>query len=601
MSKAFSCLMLSVLGLTTACVDNSYDLSKDIDMTITVGGDLVTPGSSSENITLNDLFDIDYESSDLDTLENGDFILSVSGDPSSSSVKVNEVNIDPSYARENSNVITFVKRLLTNGESAPAAVEDLNPVWNLTNNQVPEDIVDLEYADEISSNRVNLTLKVQGVAKGVWLKKGLNFTFPAYMVLEPAEQSVAELFDLERNNVQTKLVLRKDVYLPSSGTTWKLKLSKVYFKSTDQVSIPSGQGFIPATAEAKAKVFFQVPVPVNGNITVKENDFPSGRESMECSLVSELSSNEMTLERVRAKVNPEIDFSVSDVLLNNLPDFLTDNDVNADLNNPQILLRINNEAEVEVNLQAQFESYKNAVKMRSVKVGTALGVVNDETIILQPKTENLICLSPINTNVPDGFTWVKCESLPELIQNVPERVKVENVEAQVLPNFYTVKVGVTKNVYTDYDMKALLEFGKDFAIVYKDTLNDWEEDIKDFKVKEVEVNFNAKNCIPLNLDVTAAAIDVEGHEMPEVLVTIEGYVTAGSMEAPTNNALKIFLKHKDGKRIENLDGVILRLDGKAVREGNADNWTSKTLNAGQVLKLENLKLGVKGGVTLDLN
>ena len=73
------CLLLSALGITSACVDNSYDLSKDIDMTVTVGGDLTTPGNSSEEITLNDLFDVDYETSDLDTFEYGDFVLRVNG------------------------------------------------------------------------------------------------------------------------------------------------------------------------------------------------------------------------------------------------------------------------------------------------------------------------------------------------------------------------------------------------------------------------------------------------------------------------------------------------------------------------------------------
>lgn len=32
-----------------SCVDDSYDLTKDIDMTITVGGDLSIPGSGTEN------------------------------------------------------------------------------------------------------------------------------------------------------------------------------------------------------------------------------------------------------------------------------------------------------------------------------------------------------------------------------------------------------------------------------------------------------------------------------------------------------------------------------------------------------------------------
>lgn len=32
-------LLLTSLGVTTSCIDNSYDLNKDIDMTVNVGGE----------------------------------------------------------------------------------------------------------------------------------------------------------------------------------------------------------------------------------------------------------------------------------------------------------------------------------------------------------------------------------------------------------------------------------------------------------------------------------------------------------------------------------------------------------------------------------
>lgn len=40
-----------------SCVDDSYDLTKDIDMTITVGGDLSIPGSGTEEFTLEEIMD----------------------------------------------------------------------------------------------------------------------------------------------------------------------------------------------------------------------------------------------------------------------------------------------------------------------------------------------------------------------------------------------------------------------------------------------------------------------------------------------------------------------------------------------------------------
>lgn len=602
--RALNCLLLSALGLTTACVDNSYDLTKDIDLTITVGGDLTTPGNSSEEITLDDLFDVDYETSDLDTLDNGDFVLCVNGDPTSSSVKVNDVTVDRSEATKSSKMLTFTSDMLVQGETSTMAIEDLNPEWQLKNNDIPEDVIDLEYADDIQHNDVVLRLETEGNTKGVILKKGLRFTFPSYLQVALTDAFTSQWFALSQVNGQTVMTLKNDYRLSSSGADWKVNINRIYFKSTGNVTVPAGEGFLAATANTKAKVLFNVEIPVDGDVAVKAQDFPAGSSEVNFRLVSHVVSNEMAMGRVRAKVNPDIDFTVSEVTIEDLPDFLTDNDVNADLTNPQVLLRVNNQSEVDVNLQAELHSYKEGNKLQTVVLGTDINTVNSKTIRLKASTENLLCISPLNENVPNGYTWVQVENLPDLIRTIPDLIKVENIEAKVLQQFYTVELGVNKEVHTDYDLNAPLEFGKEFSIVYKDTLDGWSEDIEKYEMKELEVSLSAINRIPLNLDLSAMAIDAQGHVMDDVLVETDGFIAAGTKTEPNTKVLTFTLKKKDGTRIKNLDGLILRLDGKAFRgedQSQSDTWESQTLNASQTLKLDDLKLRIKGGVTMDLN
>ena len=602
--RALNCLLLSALGLTTACVDNSYDLTKDIDLTITVGGDLTTPGNSSEEITLDDLFDVDYETSDLDTLDNGDFVLCVNGDPTSSSVKVNDVTVDRSEATKSSKMLTFTSDMLVQGETSTMAIEDLNPEWQLKNNDIPEDVIDLEYADDIQHNDVVLRLETEGNTKGVILKKGLRFTFPSYLQVALTDAFTSQWFALSQVNGQTVMTLKNDYRLASSGADWKVNINRIYFKSTGNVTVPAGEGFLAATANTKAKVLFNVEIPVDGDVAVKAQDFPAGSSEVNFRLVSHVVSNEMAMGRVRAKVNPDIDFTVSEVTIEDLPDFLTDNDVNADLTNPQVLLRVNNQSEVDVNLQAELHSYKEGNKLQTVVLGTDINTVNSKTIRLKASTENLLCISPLNENVPNGYTWVQVENLPDLIRTIPDLIKVENIEAKVLQQFYTVELGVNKEVHTDYDLNAPLEFGKEFSIVYKDTLDGWSEDIEKYEMKELEVSLSAINRIPLNLDLSAMAIDAQGHVMDDVLVETDGFIAAGTKTEPNTKVLTFTLKKKDGTRIKNLDGLILRLDGKAFRgedQSQSDTWESQTLNASQTLKLDDLKLRIKGGVTMDLN
>ena len=69
-------LIMSLLGIT-ACVDDAYDLSKDVDMTITVGGEnLSIPGSNTDLITLEKIFDLAPES-DVKADANGNYALTM--------------------------------------------------------------------------------------------------------------------------------------------------------------------------------------------------------------------------------------------------------------------------------------------------------------------------------------------------------------------------------------------------------------------------------------------------------------------------------------------------------------------------------------------
>lgn len=202
------CLLLSALGITTACVDNSYDLTKDIDMTVTVGGDLTTPGNSSEDITLEDLLEIDTLDSDLKLDAEGNYRLEMDGDPTNSTVKVNDVTVDGAYAEKESKKMTFIKSMLTDiGEdgkkqTTPLPIEDLNPLWELKNDEVPSDVVQLEYASEIRNSDVSLKLNIAGSAKNVRLKAGMTFTFPSYLEVDLTDSYTQSCFSLEKKMVR---------------------------------------------------------------------------------------------------------------------------------------------------------------------------------------------------------------------------------------------------------------------------------------------------------------------------------------------------------------------------------------------------------------
>lgn len=96
--------MLSASALLTGCVDDDYDLSKDIDKNVTVGGNtLYLPACSTGEITMSRVLDLKDDSSiraikATDTekygLQVGDYILLEDGDPSETYVKVEQVHFN---------------------------------------------------------------------------------------------------------------------------------------------------------------------------------------------------------------------------------------------------------------------------------------------------------------------------------------------------------------------------------------------------------------------------------------------------------------------------------------------------------------------------
>lgn len=618
MKGTVACLLLSSLGITTACIDNSYDLTKDIDMTVTVGGNLTTPGNSTEDITLEDLLDIDTLDSDLKLDAEGNYRLEMNGDPTNSTVKVNDVIVDGATANKASREMTFAKWMLTDiGEDGkkqtiPLPIEDLNPEWELKNDDVPSDVVQLEYAGDIRNNDISLKLNLSGSAKNVRLKAGMTFTFPSYLEVDLKDPYTQSWLTKEEKNGKTVLKLKKDYPLSSSGAQWYITLTKIYFKSVDGITIPNGEGFIrPETAE-KGKVYFNVEIPVDGDVYLKEEDFPAGVDQVDFALVSHVESKDMTMGKVKAIVDPEIDFKVSDVVIENLPDFLTDNEVTADLYNPQIYLNVNNQTPVEVNFKAQLIALKGNETKATISLGTDRDKFVEGTSIRLKPNNNIICLCPHPEEIEGnstGVTFIKVETLPDLIKTIPDtiKVKVDNKSAQVIQEYCEVELGEEFNVTTDYSIKAPLEFGNEFNISYNDTINGWSEDIEDFEMKEVEVSLNAVNAIPLNLSLSATAIDVHGNEIPDVEVSVldpnkseteeDTYIMAGSLNEKKTTSLIITLRTKDGiSRIKNLDGLILSLKGYADPAND-----EQILNKNQTLKLDDLKLRIKGGVTLNLD
>ena len=174
----------------------------------------------------------------------------------------------------------------------------------------------------------------------------------------------------------------------------------------------------------------------------------------------------------------------------------------------------------------------------------------------------------------------------------------------------TVSAGATYRFAYDYEVKAPLAFGGELSLEYDTDFDGWNETFnpkddkksdkdkkKDFdlNVEDADVTFDFVNMIPLNLLLTAQAIDVDGKVLPGVTVTLSGVVPAGSVEKPGRKALTLNMK-ASAENMRRLDGIRMHL--KATSKDS--QYQGICLNKNQGVRLENMKLRFLGNVDVEL-
>lgn len=565
---------LSLLGIT-ACVDNAYDLSKDVDMTITVGGEnLSIPGSNTDSITLEKIFDLDPES-DVKADANGNYALTMSGEGSESSVNVENVTIEGSEIETDPSTTELNFQYVPN-QNAEADVDDYTS-FNVNKTDVTEDVVSLDYANVTSMSSLDLTF--DGSARQLHLSKDFTVTFPEYMTIRCDGDT---RFQAEGNTI----TFTKDVHI-SRGSRLSIPVSVT---AIDFKQMPDGEGLVE-----RGHLVIRGDIPVKGQAYLLAEDFLT-HQDVQLKLNTEINIGNIELTEVTAVVDPQIDITIDPVMVNELPDFLQDNEVEIDMTDPKIFLYVTNESPVAVNFSADMIPYKDGQAQHTVILGDKPNGTEPITIPAN-KTDYVICLHRLEDAAGiEADQIITVPDLNNLVAKIPDEIRTENIEATAVQTPITLELGRDYNVKTDYNVVAPLQFNDQTRIVYNDQMDDWNSDMEDIDARHAEISLTATNTIPLGMTMTADAIDPDGNVLNDITATVEGGISAGTPDAPTTSALTIRLESKADGALKNMDGIAYRVEASVPTEVQGI-----TLNESQSLKLDNVIITVKGGVTVDLN
>ena len=572
-------LLLTSLGVTTSCIDNSYDLNKDIDMTVNVGGEhLAIPVGYTEQITLDKIIELD-DGDDLQ-LVNGEYHLLKSDkiDETNTSVKMVTVNAS-------SNPINSIKVIndRTYPQPEDVTVEDIESEGSVNTEAHGIDEAVIEIGSLTANTPAKLTLsfeinKTSSISYSDVTIDKMTITFPDFIKFEEGQSGL---------NGQVLTISNKT--LSSSTYTIDLYISKYVFGEKygdgNKVKEENGDRIIKIENQK---------ITVKTDVTVHQ---ARGTGSLSITPTAILAA--MTVSEVNGTIKPDMDVKPTEVELTNLPDFLQDEEVKLDITNPVFSFKANNPLNEEIEMDGIMTGYKNGKVTKTVKIGSGNGGV---PIKLKPsgnKQQTISIVRNEKTVVETGATKVIVPNLNDIIETIPDRISVELKPAVKTDDYYTVNLGQDYVLNSEYNIDIPLSFGSGLKIVYEETIDDFDLDLEDVDIKKAIISITADNTIPLKMEIkneNVSALDVNGNKITDINVTVEGTITESKDgKSIATSQLNINLVSTKEGAISKLDGLFFKVTAVP---GQA---TDVQLLSSQWMQLKDMKLKIPNGIKVDLN
>lgn len=571
-------LLLTSFGITTSCIDNSYDLNRDIDMTISAGGEhLAIPVGYTEKITLDKIIELD-EGDDLQIVDGEYHLLKKDNiDETNTSVKLVTVN-------ESSNPIEPIRIISGNHDSDVYDILISNAesegFINAEAHGVDKAVIEIGSLAADMPTTLTLKLKLSGEISTSLVKVGtMTITFPNFIQFE------------KENGLNGQTLTMTDVQIePYSGFTKELKINKYVFGKEygegNRVDEENGDRILKIENQ-------EIKIDMQG-INVAD---PSGNGSL--NITPTITLAEMAVSEVYGTIQPDIDVKPTKVELNNLPDFLQDDEIRLDITNPVFSFNANNPLNTDVEMDGVLTGYKDGKVTKIVKIGSGNG---GASITLKPsgdKQQTISIVRDEQTVVEANATKVVVPNLNDIIETIPDHINVELKPVVKTEQYYTVNLGQDYTLNSAYDIDIPLSFGSNLKIVYEETLDNFDLDLEDVDIKKAVLSINAVNTIPLAMEIkndNVSALDANGNVIKDIDVTVEGTITESKDgKTEVSSALNVNLNETAEGAISKLDGLKLKITAVP---GQA---TDVQLLSTQWMQLKDMKLKIPNGIKVDLN
>ncbi len=584
-------LAVGMLALGS-CTNNDYDLNK-VDMTMGFGGGEITlPNSSTGIIKLADVLDLEEDGSVvLDADSNYVFRLAETT-VDAAKPYVEKVRLEPTSESLDFvfNPTSGAKQHSTRRAAAGTTVRvPEQNVMNFSFSGNSHEVKSLSSAS-ISDTRMTLTLTFpSAMASCMPTLSTVTLNMPGYLKLSSAR--------LTRGSGNVSIPSSGCVVLSNVSTSGDIALEMVV----------SGLDFTNYdTKYGELKKIENGSINISGRMTMAmEAELTAIPTVSSFTIHSSVSIDEIVVNSAKGIFDPTIDLNdLGEVNVTGVPDFLRDGDVNIDLANPQIRLKVASNMEVGAKVDG---------KIIAIKDGQQTAAVDLQDIDIKKKSETAddttricICRSVPETQ-EQGWDYYPVANLSSLVRIIPDRIKITDTDVQAdQDNEAEFEFGKHYTVAPSYSVEAPLAFAEDARIVYKDSTDGWHKDIKDLELSDgsyVEMTANVESRVPVYLEVKAEPMDENGNVISAAKLKVEipnGIDASADGKQSVTTPISIKISQLEDDALKLLDGLRFTITGAASKDGKS--VTGITLNArDHTLKLTDVLVKLKGKVIGDFN
>lgn len=593
----------------TACVDDSYDLSKDIDATMALGTEgLQLKLGTTERIMLADLLEVD---DNLKTDAASRYYLVESGQ-TSVDFKVNTVSayIDNAVLHPERTVVTYEDIVSSIGASATGSISvPANFTYSASNVTAKADFSidfdvpsgDIAWIKSVkpasgTKAKVKLELVQNGTKFVIKDMKNLRLTFPSYLHFTNATAGTISgntyVLNAHTNANTTVLdlgeaTLDNVVFSGTSGkiTNNKLTLNDQQVSMTGDFTLAASSAFT-ATSSTTANVRLTVSLGNEG-----------------------ATQSELSIASVTGQFNPTINPVIEQINVgDNLPDFLQDDEVTIKVANPTIKFVADmTDVPLGLDLTADLSSVKNNATIAAVSLPASgkadVAAAASSTLYFSQQA------TPFDpAGVASTAKTYQVPTLSSLITKLPDGINVDVSTGHITAKQEDATVVLGRNYHTqlDYELLVPFSFESGLKIVYTDSVTDMNDDIKDYQAEGAIVTADIENAVPLELLASVEPLDVNGKVISGIDVTTVSVAaanvatnladTAAIAASAVTTPVELTMKLTDPALFSKLDRLRFRINAAAGQDTNGGTLSSK-----QYIVVKNMRIKLTGNITANFN